>query len=371
MRFIIQETDFYLNNILSSDETVNFTVKSMPKNYNVTVQDSIDIDFDENCLFLIDSNVYNLYFNSTNFIPEDKIYLLDAKEENKNLDTVQSIIQFLQKKNFTKGNTLIVIGGGLTQDVGAFVGACYKRGIKWVYYPTTLLSMSDSCIGGKTGLNFGGAKNQVALFSSPNKVNINVNFLRTLSEFDTASGMGEVLKLCTTGGFQLLNRYNAIVRNGKTTKFKYYKNLILQSLAVKKAVVEEDEFEFSFRKSMNYGHTVGHVIEILSNYKIPHGHAVSAGIIIANKLSLNKGFLNKEDYYKIKKLCLDLLGHDSNIVKNLDTNELKKLLLEDKKVQGDLIDFVLIKGMGNTVFQKVNASESLIKEIEDIIKEEF
>lgn len=353
----------------------NFTIKSHPKNYDVRIFSNMDLEHDirsgKNDFFLIDKNVYNIYFKENKTLNKDKIFLVEAVEENKTLETVTKLISFLEENNFTKGSTLKVIGGGLTQDIGAFVGACFKRGINWIYYPTTLLSMCDSCIGGKTGLNFNKTKNQIALFSSPKEVIINIDFLKTLSDFDIASGMGEVLKLCITGGSGPLSIYKKYVKDGSVVSFEHYFDLITASLAVKKTVVEVDEFEFSYRKSMNYGHTIGHVIESLSNYEIPHGHAVVMGIIIVNKLARNLNILNDTDYKLLRELCLDLVKHSVKKLKNINLDKLKDLIIKDKKTEGNIGTFVLIQDIGIMQFKKLIVDDFLVSEIKEIIKGEF
>jgi 3-dehydroquinate synthase len=354
-----------------------FIVNSIPQEYNITIKNDSDIfkevqkllDENKGNIVLIDEKVYNIYFKKLN-IEKSRLFLAKATEKFKTLKGVEDVVVFLEKNEFTKSEKLIVIGGGIIEDVGAFVGACYKRGIKWIYYPTTLLSMCDSCIGGKTGINYNNVKNQLALFSSPYEVRINLAFLTTLSEYDIKSGIGEVLKLLITGGKDLLNIYLKKVQIGKVKRLEGYRFLILASLSVKKAVVEEDEFELYYRKSLNYGHTIGHAVEVLSDYKIPHGQAVIIGIIIVNKLFQKRGVLNNEDYNLIKKLSIEVLGEDFTL-KNIPLNGLDKLLKKDKKTEGSIINFVAISSLGNTKFLKLELSESLIQEIGLIITQEF
>ncbi len=372
--FLIEGKKFFMPEDFSSK--TDFVVKSVPQDYPVTIKNNPDIveeiqqllDSNERNLLLVDERVYGLYFKDLK-IDENRLYKAKATEEFKTLEGVVDVVAFLEKNEFTKGEKLIVIGGGIIEDVGAFVGAAYKRGIKWVYYPTTLLSMCDSCIGGKTGINHHGVKNQLALFSAPCEVVINIAFLKTLSEFDIKSGMGEILKLLVTGGKTPLQVYIDNVVNGKVKNFESYKPLILSSLAVKKAVVEEDEFEKYYRKSLNYGHTVGHAIEALSNYKIPHGQAVIMGMVIVNKIAMDRGLLNQEDYELTQTLSKELLG--KSILKEVNLNGLDKLLKKDKKTTGNLVNFVIISELGDTKFLKIELDEKLTAEIEQIILREF
>ena len=198
----------------------------------------------------------------------------DAMEINKGIDKVLRVCEDLLVYGFDKGHTLIVIGGGIVQDIGAFTAKVYKRGINWVFVPTTLLSQCDSCIGGKTALNHLNYKNQLALFSAPNKVIIDTEFLNTLQPQDITSGYGEIVKLFLTGGSWYVDQFDEFTRE----------EAIFHALSIKKAVVECDEFEDNERKSLNYGHSFGHVIESMTDYAIPHGTAVMLGIDIINKI---------------------------------------------------------------------------------------
>ncbi len=375
INFIIEDKIFNVcDNFQNKTE---FVVKSSPYPYPVSIKNNPDIlkeiqekmDKNINNLILIDKNVKELYFKNLN-IDKSRIFIIEPDENFKTLTNgVLKVLDFLVERNFTKAEELIVVGGGITEDIGAFVGACYKRGIKWSYYPTTLLSMCDSCIGGKTGINYHNTKNQVALFSAPKEVNINIHFLKTLPEYHIKSGMGEILKLLVTGGKSFIDVYMNNVKDGKVISFDAYEKLILSSLSVKRAVVEEDEFEKYYRKSLNYGHTIGHAIESLSQYKIPHGQAVIMGMVIVNKIALDKKILNEKDYLITQKLAKELLGN--SILKDFSTGGLSDLLKNDKKTEGNKVNLVIISELGNTKFFKAELDNSLIEYIKKIIKSEF
>lgn len=372
--FKIEDKNFNIeDNFLNED---SFEVKSSPKNYNMVWDNTLNpantienlMAEDEGNILLIDSNVFNLYFKETN-IPSERVYKLDATEDSKNVMSCLKVVEYLESKGFTKAETLVVVGGGIIQDTGAFVGACYKRGIKWVLFPTTLLSMCDSCIGGKTGINHNKAKNQIALFSAPTEVIINPNFIKTLDQREIKSGLGEILKLLLTGGAEMFEIYKKYVKNGQAINFESYKPLILGSLHVKKAVVEVDEFEFNYRKSMNYGHTLGHAIEVLSNYEIPHGQAVAVGVVIVDKISSDLGMLPESERLEIKKYAMELLNRE--IVSKIRVDELGDLLKKDKKTMGKTLTFALIKKLGEMIFYKQELNQSILNKIEKIIREEF
>ena len=316
--FHIQNEKFEIDSELSS----NFSVKSFPSNYDLIFQ-SKPFSFNEKNIVLIDSIVKKLYN-----INHSKLIEIESLEKNKSIETCLEVCKRLIDFRFTKSDTLIVIGGGIVQDVGAFTAKIFKRGIAWEFYPTTLLSMCDSCIGGKTALNFNEYKNQLALFSAPSKVIIDINFLKTLKDEDITSGYGEIVKLFAIGGQFFLSN----LENWSTEKAIRY------SLEIKRLVIEKDEFESDIRKSLNFGHSFGHVIEPMTSYAIPHGEAVMLGMDIINKLFTNDPEVEKaiQKYTSLAK------------IKHLDMNKIIDNLKSDKKVHGNSIDLVVVKVPGET-----------------------
>jgi 3-dehydroquinate synthase len=262
-------------------------------------------------------------------------YIFDAIEENKNIENVLILVDILLEKKFTKKNKVIIIGGGITQEIGGFCCGIFKRGINWIFVPTTVLSMTDSSIGSKISINRN-SKNMLGMFSSPNKIIISDYFLNSLSQNDILSGVGESLKLCLIGGpttFKLfLDNYNE----------KNYINLIKLASMVKKIIIEYDEFEKQERKVLNYGHTIGHAIESTTNYFIPHGIAVLIGMYVKNVLF----FGNK--YVEINNLILSMI--DTKYFQTpFQYNFFVDHLLNDKKNDGDNICFILLNDIGRTV----------------------
>ena len=355
------------------DSVSEFKVSSVPKPYSVCFDETEDpfaavellMRLPKN-LLLIDEKVYQLYGQRLD-VEKERVFLAPATETFKTLDGVMSVFDFLQDHAFSKGETLVVVGGGIIQDVGAFVGACFKRGISWVYFPTTLLSMCDSCIGAKTGINYRSTKNQLALFSAPAQVVISPHFLRTLPTEHIQSGFGEILKLVTTGGEPFVSRYEALVVNGSVAHFSAYKSLILSALCVKKAVVEADEFELNLRKSLNYGHTIGHCIEPMTNFEISHGQAVVIGMMFVNQMSVNRGLLSHDVHRRLWLLCRSLL-RDSDLaaLSRIEMSALIGFLKQDKKVFGDTLSFVLPKAVGDLAFVKLALDHALVDEVSQI-----
>jgi 3-dehydroquinate synthase len=334
--FKIDNTFFNISKELPKD----ILIKSHPTNYKVSFKEFTN-SFNEDDVILVDSKVKSLYN-----ITHNKLIEIEATEHNKSIETVLNVCENLLEYNFNKKNNLIVIGGGIIQDIGAFTSKMYKRGINWIFYPTTLLSQCDSCIGGKTALNFKHYKNQLALFSSPKEVIIDTNFLNTLQPEDITSGYGEIVKLFLTGGDYYIDNLNEWSIEEK----------IKHSLLIKKAVVEYDEFELCERKSLNYGHSFGHVIEPLTNYKIPHGEAVLLGIEIINKL-----FDNNPKISNVINQFTDL-----NKISHLDFDKLTMGLLSDKKVSGNNISFVRVPHPGTTIFTNTEINKDLKAKVNEL-----
>jgi 3-dehydroquinate synthase len=318
------------------DENSSYMIKSYNKDYEIKYNNDVfdtivKNNYNNGDLIIIDSNIYKLYVNCT-LSSDVKYYIFNATENNKTIDSVLSIIDTM--KNFTKKNKLIVIGGGITQDVGGFVAGIYKRGAQWVLIPTTLLAMTDSCIGGKVGVNRT-SKNILGMFSSPNEVIISNTFITTLDNDMIYSGLGEALKLSLIGG---IDTYNYFKENLQT---KNYINIIKMSSSIKKVIIEKDEFDLYERKVLNYGHTIGHAIESTTNYEIPHGIAVLIGMYLINKCFKNN--LSKE----INEVIYGLIDKKFiNII--VDTEKVIEHILNDKKNNGDMICFIILKDIGHT-----------------------
>ncbi len=347
-------TSFYIENKkydIDTDKRDSLSISSIPRNYRVWFSTSVHdvrLSYEDGDIFLVDKNVYDLFYKDTETIPKDSVYFINATEENKNINTVLGFVKFLVEKKFTKKSKLIVIGGGITQDIAAFAAAVYKRGIRWDFYPTTLLAMCDSCIGGKTGINFENAKNQLALFSSPSGVYLAPYFLTTLKQEDLKSGLGEMLKLFNMAGLTFLETYDKCVNKGVLNS-SHAESLVLEALKIKKAVIEDDEFELENRTALNYGHTVGHALEVATNYAIPHGQAVAIGMVVEDEISDN------HDSY-VKSLVSDLVGELKDI--NLDYEEVFSLVKKDRKVLGDSIKLVTCSSSGKIIFKNTLMDEA-------------
>jgi 3-dehydroquinate synthase len=339
--FYVDNTKFEIEDYSKN----NFDVKSYDKIYNVDINNhslyTLIVNNYVNGDYIVIDNYFKNIINEEIEIDKNKIIYIEANEEKKNINTVLKIIDYLNDNNFNKSNKLIVIGGGITQDIGGFTSAIYKRGIKWLYISTTLLSMTDSCIGGKVGINRNNSKNMLGLFVSPYKVIISNYFLNTLSEDMIISGLGESLKLSIIAGDNEVSNFMKLYEN------KDYLTIIKQSLVIKKAIIEYDELEKNERRILNYGHTFGHAIESATSFYIPHGIAVLFGMLYINKLFTN-------NFDKINDFILKMIPNKYFI--NFDNDLLIQNLIKDKKNKGSEICFIIPEKPGNFFIKFIELS---------------
>lgn len=347
-------------------ETEQFVVKSVPYDYEIIfVNQEIlinelgkitDLNASKHFLF-IDKKVEELYGEGL-FCNQEKMSLL-AEEDNKTLPVATLLLDKLQEKNFTKRELFVSVGGGITQDLSAFARAVYKRGINWIYIPTTLLAMADSCIGAKSCLNYGNVKNQLGLFSAPKKVFINRSFLKSLGYRDVLSGFGEILKLAIVGGKDAIAQFKNLTAGQQDDLLFNIEKLIRLSLLIKKSVIEIDEFENNIRRALNYGHTIGHAIEPLVNYDIPHGVAVSIGMYIENLLAAKYGSLPQEDAENLNKIIIKFIDDESlTCLKDVLIADVINNMKRDKKVISDKLYLAVPFNIGYFDILKIKSDQS-------------
>ena len=317
-------------------------IKSSIKEYKVTFIDGFNQSLD---------SVYNsgdviFYDNNLKIsLPDSMVSVgLDISEHTKSFANIPVIIDSLPA-GFNKQNKLIAVGGGITQDIVSFVASILFRGIDWIFYPTSLLAQGDSCIGGKTSINYKNSKNQLGGFYPPNEIYIDTKFLETLSNNDITSGMGEMLHFYLVAGEYDYKFYLDNISDMKV--------LVKRCLEIKKHFIEIDEFDKGERLKLNYGHTFGHAIEGATQYKIPHGIAVSLGMDLANYISYQKGFLSKDLYSSIKNTLKNIYGDLSLPL----ANDMLPFLKKDKKNISDKLNCVLTKGPGDMFLYEVEYND--------------
>lgn len=297
------------------------------------------------------------------------IYTFPAGEENKNLDIVKKVYEYLILNHFDRKDMLIALGGGVTGDLTGFTAATYLRGIDFIQIPTSLLSQVDSSVGGKTGVDFDSYKNMVGAFYHPKLVYINTDTLKTLTKRQFLSGMGEVVKygLIKRHDFLdwLMNNSDAI-KNYDAEALKY---MIYVSCDTKREVVENDFKEQGERALLNMGHTLGHAIEKCVDFRLLHGECVSIGSVASAYISYKKGYITKEDV----KLIIDAHKMFELPVSDntFDNEEVLAATLNDKKMEAGTIKFVVLNQIGKAVIDKSISKDDMTDALTKIKAGEF
>lgn len=316
------------------------------KNYNVNFVDDLDnLHFfakQKETFFVFDAKVYALYKSLLPALSEEKLYLVDAVETKKNMDTVLEICEKMTAMAAKRNTHLVSVGGGIVQDITGFVASSLYRGIKWTFYPSTLLSACDSCIGGKSSLNYKGFKNLLGSFYPPDEILIYPDFFRTLTARDYCSGLGEVVKFNVIAGNDGLQKIERDIDDILGHDYARLSEYVKSSLLFKKKFIEEDEFDKGMRILLNFAHTFGHALEAVSDYAVPHGSAVAVGMMIANDISVQRGYLQESYAERIRNVCKKIL---SNIEIKSEWTDIEMLLAairKDKKQISESIKAVLI-----------------------------
>ena len=262
------------------------TIQSHKGPYTVHFEDDalagLDRAVPENAHFIIDDRVAELYgAQMAAVLGSRSVLRLEACEEAKSLDRFPAYVEHLVARQVRRGDILIAIGGGIIQDITCFLAATLLRGIAWQFYPTTLLAQADSCIGSKSSINAGAAKNILGTFTPPGEVHLSTRFLETLDEQDVRSGVGEILKVHAIDGAESFDRlaaeYDELFAS-RETMGRYLR----AALEIKKSYIEKDEFDRGERNIFNYGHSFGHAIEAATGFAVPHGIGVTIGMDMAN-----------------------------------------------------------------------------------------
>jgi 3-dehydroquinate synthase len=329
-------------------------------------------------LFLLtDDNTLHLCFPLLEKIPEIQLakkITIPAGDENKNIQSLSKVWEFLSENGANRKSLLINLGGGMLTDLGGFAAATFKRGIRFINIPTTLLGAVDAAVGGKTGINFQGLKNEIGAFAPAVAVLIDSRFFKTLNHANLLSGYAEMLKhalLCNGNCRDVAchvstaetNPLNEIVRfDLDNPDYSVLNDLLFESVLVKERIVEEDPTEQGIRKALNLGHTFGHAFESLSyelNRPVLHGYAVAWGLVCELYLSFIQLGFDKETLMKVARFVKENYG-----VFAFDCNHyqrLYELMQHDKKNESARINFTLLQSIGEI---KINQTAGR-KEIEE------
>lgn len=276
-----------------------------------------------------------------------RIFEIPDGEAGKNIQTLESLWERLGSAGFTRSDLIIAIGGGATTDIAGFAAATWLRGIDWIAIPTTLAGMVDASVGGKTGMNSKFGKNLIGSFHSPFAVLVDLGWLSTLTDRDFAAGMAEVVKTGFIGDGEIIEKVmgkNIVQIRGE---IELIEELIARSLQVKASVVGADFKENFAREILNYGHTMGHAIELHSKYSLRHGEAVAIGMVFVAELAHQRGIMPAELLQQHRKLLSDL-GLPTIYTRGA-WPELFALLALDKKSRGKSLRFVAISEIGKTL----------------------
>lgn len=345
----------------------DFSVSSYLGDYQVKfVEDfvrSLSAFLEDGDVLLLDQNVSNLYKKRIgDHFSCFQTLLLEPSEALKSYDGVKPVISRLVESGFKRNNRLVAIGGGITQDVTAFIASIIYRGVGWIFVPTNLLSQCDSCIGSKTSINFGPFKNQLGGFYPPSLILMDPTFRETLSSKEVRSGIGEMAHYFLIDGedsFRALEEGIGEAVGGGEILSQFVK----RSLAIKKAMVERDEFDKGPRNVFNYGHSFGHALEGYTEFSIPHGIAVAFGMDVANSLSVGLGLMQVSERDRVREVLMKIWkGTD---FPEIDIDRYISILRRDKKNIGSNVRVVLSRGIGDMFLDKIEISDRFVATLEE------
>ncbi|MBI5355653.1 MAG: 3-dehydroquinate synthase [Candidatus Aenigmarchaeota archaeon] len=319
-----------LGNFVKGGKAIIISNKSIYERYGANVRESLEA-----------SHVKNEYFE------------VPTGEGAKTFETLMSIYEALFKGNYERNDYVIALGGGSVGDVAGFAAATFKRGVNLASIPTTLLAQADSCIGGKTAINYMGVKNMIGVFYQPKFVLIDTSLLRSLPEREVKNGLMEIVKHAMINDEELLVYLEENIE--KIKKMEAMEKVLWKSCRIKGSIVEKDEKDRSTRLLLNYGHTVGHAIEAASGYEISHGEAVSMGMNYEAMFAEKQGLMKKEDVERQRRMLIAIgmrIESDDKILKDAI-----KLLEMDKKIINGELRMALPKAIGKAVVKPVSVQE--------------
>lgn len=346
--------------------------------YDIIIEHSFDklpeelvkFDLEKKKLCIVtDSNVGNIYAKQleaelSKVASKVVIFTFPAGEASKNLDVVRDLYEKLILEKFDRLDMLVALGGGVVGDLTGFTAATYLRGIDFIQIPTSLLSQVDSSIGGKTGVDFDSYKNMVGAFHQPKLVYMNLSVLESLDAPQFYSGMGEILKhgLIKNEGYYIWlieNLYEIYEKD-----MDILEEMVYESCLVKSAVVEKDPKEQGDRALLNFGHTIGHSIEKLKNFQLLHGECVALGSIAAVHISMQRGYLSKEEFYEIRDMYVAF--NLPITITDIAPEDILAATKLDKKMESGQIKFILLKKMGKAIIDNTVTDEEMLAAIKFI-----
>ncbi|PNW28344.1 3-dehydroquinate synthase [Formosa algae] len=335
-----------MKTIESNTNKIHFTTSAY-QHVNTHIKESNP----SNIFIIVDENTHKLclphLLSEIETTSTIEIIEIESGEINKTIETCVGVWNVLSELGADRKSLVINLGGGVITDLGGFVASTFKRGITFINVPTTLLSMVDASVGGKTGVDLGTLKNQIGVINTPEMVIIDTTYLKTLAQNEMRSGLAEMLK----HGLIQDKAYWDKFKDLSVLNSEHLDELIYESVLIKKHVVDIDPRENGLRKTLNYGHTIGHAIEsyFLSNThktNLLHGEAIAIGMILASYISTKLTGLSEAENTEIKDLILSI--YDFVTINEEDYEPIMELLKYDKKNSHGNINFVLLSAIGET-----------------------
>ncbi|MHC1750461.1 MAG: 3-dehydroquinate synthase [Cellulosilyticaceae bacterium] len=331
--------------------------KSKQRPYSIVITDDFKhltdwiIEAPSSICIVTDDNVSKLYLDEVEGIlrrlAPTYSHIIKHGEMTKNLNTVSEVYNTLVQHKIDRSSLVVALGGGVVGDLAGFVAATYMRGVPFIQIPTTIVAQNDSSVGGKVGVDYLNYKNMVGAFYNPSLVYINVTTLQTLPEREVCAGMGEVIKHGIIKDAKLVDYLEQNQKGILSCNTKELIDMTAYSIQIKSDIVEEDPTEKGIRKILNFGHTIGHAIESLSDFTLLHGECVGYGIVMAAYISYERAYMTEDDLVRIINLCkyYGLLKP----FKCAKEEAVCECILHDKKKQQGKVDFILSKKIGETI----------------------
>lgn len=338
--------------------------------FNLPVLIKEKYDYSKKILVVTDSNVEKLYLQEVkNLLTSENTtvfdFVIEAGEESKNLTNVNSCYNALIENSFAKSDIIVALGGGVVTDLAGFVASTYKRGIVLINVPTTLLAMCDAGIGGKCGVDYNDVKNSIGSVYLPQIVYMASKTLLSLDDRNYSSGIAEVLKagLIKDGPFYewMINNFGEIMDKDMS----FVKEMIFKAVSIKQFFVTKDPFDTAERRMLNFGHTIGHALEEYFNFKYSHGECVCLGSIAASYIAYKRQMLSMEEFYEIRDMFVPFNLPIS--LDEFDTQKVYSIIGNDKKIDKNGLNFVLLKKIGKAVIVNDVTKEELLEAINSLI----
>ncbi len=351
------------------DFAVHSSVRSYTVDFPDRFEDTLKARLQPGDVLLIDARVAEIHGHRLGSLLDDPRHLQLSVDENlKSYEGVGPVIDHLARHGFQKDHKLIGIGGGIIQDVTGFTSSILFRGVDWICFPSTLLAQCDSCIGSKTSINFGRFKNQLGNFYPPAEVHIDLSLLQSLPRSELLSGLGEMAHYYLVSGEQDFERF-AREAPAALADHGILKGLVARSLEIKRGIIEVDEFDRQERQVLNYGHSFGHALETLTDYRLPHGIAVSYGMDMANFVSWKLGLVPADVGHRIRTVLEGIWR--SHPIGEVSVPRYLEALRRDKKNVGATLGLILTRGIGRMFKQQVEVSEAFEDWLHDYFENEL